>query len=108
VEVSVLLGYTKYWRQGLAIVLLSVSAGAPNVGGLGGSFMCLWCYVSLCQSSCFMRFWLCPVMSLCACGVTCELLCGYRPLVVCTILLLLWVHVTMDGADIAVQFIWLV
>jgi hypothetical protein len=52
-------------------------------------------------------FWLCPAMSLCACGFTCELLCGYRSLVVCTILLLLWVHVTMDAADIAVQFIWL-
>jgi hypothetical protein len=69
--------------------------------------MCLWSYVSLCQSSCFMRFWLCPAMSLCACGVICELLYGYRPLVVCTILLFLWVHITMDAADIAVQFIWL-
>jgi hypothetical protein len=39
--------------------------------------------------------------------VTCELLCGYRSLVVCTIMLLLWVQVTMDAADITFQFIWL-
>ena len=32
-------------------------------------------------------FWPCPAMSLCACGVTGVLLCGHRPLVVCTILL---------------------
>ena len=36
---SVLLGYTKHWWQDLAIVLSSLSAGAPSFGGLGGCFL---------------------------------------------------------------------
>ena len=35
---GVLLGYTKQWWQGLAIVLSSV-CGAPSFGGLGGCFL---------------------------------------------------------------------
>ena len=41
---SVLLGYTKHWWQGLAIVLSSLSAGAPSFGGLGGCFMCMYSF----------------------------------------------------------------